>query len=404
MASGRADGSSALPFARRVGRAAFAAASALLTLVLGLFGLLRLRSPGRPKPILDEDGRPTPGSISEKIYVTVNGVRQGMFIKGRDATNPVLLYLHGGMPDYFLTERYPTGLDDCFTVVWWEQRGSGLSFSPDIPPESMTAQQVVADTIELTKYLRTRFGQDKIYLMGHSGGTFFSIQAAALAPELYHAYIGVAQMSCQLESEKLAYRYMLQRFKDDGNAKMVRSLEKGPVTDSIPLPKSYGSVRDVAMHKLGIGTMHSMKSIVGGLLVPSFLNREYTLGEKIRMWRGKLFAGRFLWNEQLAADLRQRVTELQVPVYFLHGIHDFTVSYPLAKAYFEQLRAPMKGFYTFEQSAHSPLFEEPQKMRQIMLADVLTGANGLADAGSAPYAPSPSRPASASSGTEAPSV
>jgi alpha-beta hydrolase superfamily lysophospholipase len=98
------------------------------------------------------------------------------------------------------------------------------------------------------------------------------------------------------------------------------------------------------------------------------------------------------------------VTELQVPVYFLHGIHDFTVSYPLAKAYFEQLRAPMKGFYTFEQSAHSPLFEEPQKMRQIMLADVLTGANGLADADSAPYAPSTSRPASASSGTEAPSV
>jgi pimeloyl-ACP methyl ester carboxylesterase len=320
-----------------------------------------------------------PSSISEKIYVTVNGVRQGMFIKGRDATNPVLLYLHGGMPDYFLTERYPTGLDDYFTVVWWEQRGSGLSFSPDIPPETMTAQQVVADMIELTNHLRARFGQDKIYLMGHSGGTFFGIQAVARAPELYYAYIGVAQMSCQLESERLAYRYMLQRFKDDGDAKMVRRLEKGPVTDSIPLPDSYGSVRDVAMHKLGIGTMHNMKSIVSGLLVSSFLSREYTLGEKIRMWRGKLFAGRFLWNEQLATDLRQRVTELQVPVYFLHGIYDYTVSYPLAKAYLEELRAPVRGFYTFEQSAHSPLFEEPESMREIMLADVLAGANGLAD-------------------------
>ena len=228
--------SSSRPFAHRAARAAFTAVSAAAALAGALFAFLRLRSPGKPKPILGEDGQPVPGSISEKIHVTINGVRQGMFIKGRDATNPVLLYLHGGMPDYFLTERYPTGLDDCFTVVWWEQRGSGLSFSPDIPPESMTAQQVVADTIELTNYLRARFGQDKIYLMGHSGGTFFGIQAAARAPELYHAYIGVAQMSCQLESEKLAYRYMLQRFKDDGNAKMVRSLEKGPVTDSIPLP------------------------------------------------------------------------------------------------------------------------------------------------------------------------
>ena len=379
MASGKADGAFAPPFARKAARAAFGIISALLAVVLGVVGFLRLRSSGRPKPILDQDGRPAPGSISEKVHVAINGVRQGMFIKGRDTRNPVLLYLHGGMPDYFLTERYPTGLDDYFTVVWWEQRGSGLSFSPDIPPETMTAQQVVADTIELTKYLRIRFGQDKIYLMGHSGGTFFGIQAAARAPELYHAYIGVAQMSCQLESERLAYDYMLRRCKDEGDAKMVRKLEKGAVTDSMPLPDSYGSVRDVAMHKLGIGTTHEMKSIVSGLLLPSFLSREYTLGEKIRMWRGKLFAGRFFWNEQLATDLRQRVTELLVPVYFLHGIYDSTVSYPLAKAYLEQLRAPVKGFYTFEQSAHSPLFEEPARMHEIMLADVLAGANALAD-------------------------
>ena len=72
--------------------------------------------------------------------------------------------------------------------------------------------------------------------MGHSGGTFIGIQAAARAPELYHAYIGVAQMSNQLESERLAYDYMLQRFKDDGNAKMVRRLEEAPVGDSVPLP------------------------------------------------------------------------------------------------------------------------------------------------------------------------
>jgi pimeloyl-ACP methyl ester carboxylesterase len=31
--------------------------------------------------------------------------------------------------------------------------------------------------------------------MGHSGGTFIGVQVAARAPELYEAYIGVAQMS-----------------------------------------------------------------------------------------------------------------------------------------------------------------------------------------------------------------
>jgi pimeloyl-ACP methyl ester carboxylesterase len=186
-------------------------------------------------------------------------------------------------------------------------------------------------------------------------------------------------MSNQLESEQLAYAYMLQRFKDGGNAKMVRALEGAPVTDAVPLPDAYLSVRDVAMHSLGIGTTRDMTSIVTGLLLRSLENREYTLREKIGLWRGKIFSGRRLWNTQLSTDLTRRVTRLEIPVYFLHGVHDYTVSYPLAKTYYKHLDAPLKGFYTFTRSAHSPLFEEPQRMRAIMQADVLAGAVGLAD-------------------------
>jgi pimeloyl-ACP methyl ester carboxylesterase len=116
-------------------------------------------------------------SIAEKAFADINGVRQGMFIQGADSRLPVLLYLHGGMPEYFLAERYPTGLEEKFTVVWWEQRGAGLSYSPGIPPETKTCEQFIADTLALTGYLRDRFGKEKIYLMAHSGGTFFGLQA-----------------------------------------------------------------------------------------------------------------------------------------------------------------------------------------------------------------------------------
>jgi pimeloyl-ACP methyl ester carboxylesterase len=135
-----------------------------------------------------------PGSTPEKVFTDINGLRQGMFIQGKNATHPVLLYLHGGLPEYFLTERHPTGLGDDFTVAWWEQRGAGLSWRPGIPPESMPAEQFIADTLAVTDYLRDRFGKDKIYLMAHSGGTFIGLQAAARAPQAYCAYIGVAQM------------------------------------------------------------------------------------------------------------------------------------------------------------------------------------------------------------------
>jgi pimeloyl-ACP methyl ester carboxylesterase len=319
-------------------------------------------------------------SISEKTFVDINGLRQGMFIKGKDTANPVLLYLHGGMPDYFLSEEYPTGLEDDFTVVWWEMRGSGISYSAGIPAETLTLEQMISDTLAVTNYLRQRFHKEKIYLMGHSGGTFIGIQAAARAPELYYAYIGQAQMSYQLESEKLAYDYMLAEFRKNGNTDMVRKLEAAPVTMNGGTPDAYRALRDPAMHSLGIGTIHEMDSVVTGIVLPSWQSRDYTLMEKLHTWTAKAKSGvAVLWSDMLATDLRKQVTELSIPVYFLSGIYDYTVNYSLAKDYFKQIEAPVKGFYTFERSAHSPMFEEPAKMRAILREDVLHGTVHLAD-------------------------
>ncbi|MBK7201022.1 alpha/beta hydrolase [Candidatus Amarolinea dominans] len=367
-------------FAQKAGHIMLIVLAILLACLLILVGVLQLWSHGKPTPFVDENGSPLAGSISEKVFVNINGVEQGMFIKSKDATHPVLLYLHGGMPDTFLTQRYPTGLEDYFTVVWWEQRGSGISYNADIPPETMTLEQMIADTLELTNTLRHRFGQDKIYLMGHSGGTFIGIQAAARAPELYYAYIGVAQMSNQLKSERLAYEYMLQRFKESGNTKMVRKLEEAPVTMTDGTPDAYRALRDPAMHSLGIGTTHDMNSVITGIFLPSLTSREYTLGEKVNMWRGKSRSGiSIIWDKIISTDLSKQVLELDLPVYFFEGIYDYTCSYTEAKSYFEKLKAPVKGFYTFEQSAHSPLFEEPEKMGRILQEDVLAGTNSLAD-------------------------
>jgi pimeloyl-ACP methyl ester carboxylesterase len=355
--------------------------SIFLVCVLILGGVLLAFSPGEAKPFLDEIGKPLAGSITEKIWVKINGVEQGMFIKSKDSTNPVLLYLHGGMPDYFLTSKYPTGLEDIFTVVWWEQRGSGLSYDADIPLETMTLEQMISDTKELTNYLRKRFGQEKIYLMGHSGGTFIGIQVAAMAPELYHAYIGVAQMSDQIKSERLAYEYMLEKFRENGNTKMVRKLESAPVSMKNGIPDAYAALRDPAMHSLGIGTTRDMKSVISGIFLPSLTCNEYTLIEKINMWRGKSRSGiSILLANMLTSDLSKQVPELKLPVYFFEGIFDYTCSYTEAKSYFEKLKAPVKGFYTFEKSAHSPLFEEPEKMQQILREDVMSGMNNLSDA------------------------
>jgi pimeloyl-ACP methyl ester carboxylesterase len=377
---GTRHGPLARPAVRKAVSVIAIAVASVLAGVLALVVSVLAWSPGRPRPYLDASGRPIPDSISEKTRVPINGVEQGMFIKSTHASHPVLLYLHGGIPDYFLAARYPTGLDENFTMVWWDQRGSGLSYHAGMSPANATAEQLVSDAVEVTHYLRKRFGKEKIYLMGRSGGTFLGIQVAARFQELYHAYIGVGQMSDQLASEQLAYDYMLQRFKHDRNITMVRKLEAAPVTLEGGVPAGYLRVRDEAMHRLGVGTMREMGSVVTGLFLPSLRNRDYTLAEKINLWRGVAAMGvSSMWTEVLATDLAERVPRVGIPVYFLHGVHDYTVSYQLAKAYYERLEAPVKGFYTFHESAHSPLFEEPEKACRIMREDVLTGATRLAD-------------------------
>jgi pimeloyl-ACP methyl ester carboxylesterase len=375
--------SSVRALAQRAGHITLIAMAVLLFSLLVLVGILLFLSPGTPKPFLDDSGKPLGGSISEKIKVNINGVEQGMFIMGKNVDNPILLFVHGGtaMPEYFLTQNYPTGMEQYFTVCWWDRRGAGLSYSVNLPPETLTVEQSISDTLEVTNYLRRRFHKDKIYIMAHSGGSLIGIQASARAPELFYAYIGVGQMSYQLKSEMLSYEYMVRRYKEIGNSKMVNQLESAPLTMSVPLPTSYMQVRDSAMHSLGVGTTHDMKSAIAGVFLASWLFREYTLGEKLALWRGKFSSDKILWDKMIATDITKQIQKLNLPVYFFHGKYDYTVSYPETKAYLDALQAPIKGFYTFEHSAHSPMFEEPARMKQIVQEDVLEGKNNLSDRG-----------------------
>jgi len=120
--------------------------------------------------------------------------------------------------------------------------------------------------------------------------------------------------------------------------------------------------------------------VITGIFLPVMRNREYTLAEKIDIWRGKAFsASTILSQEMYSADLSRTITRLDIPVYFFSGRFDYTVNHTLSEAYLKKLTAPVTGFYLFENSAHSPMFEEPARVQQILRQDVLRGTSDLAD-------------------------
>lgn len=344
-------------------------------------GYLFAISPGRPAPLRDAAGNPIPGSLSERVTVEIGGIPQGMIIQSVDPANPVLLFVHGGpgMTEFFMEQDYPTGLERHFTMVWWEQRGAGMSFSADIPPETMTMAQMISDTIEVADYLRDRFGQDRILLLGHSWGSYLGIQVAAKAPDRFLAYVGMAQIVHQLRSEVMAHDFLLGTYRARGDAAMVRKLEAAPVSMEDGLSPAWMRLRDAAMHGAGVGHTRDIDSVITGIFLPVWQVRAYTLMDKINVWRGKLWSRPFFWEELLRDDLATRLTTFDLPVYFFVGRHDQTANPDLSRAYFDAIAAPVKGFYTFENSAHSPLFEEPERATEVLLRDVLRGTNALAD-------------------------
>ncbi len=356
--------------------------SAVLLVAFVLLTMLVIVSPGKPASCMEMT---SPGSICEKVFIKIGGIEQGMFIRGNDENNPVLLFVHGGpsFSEYFLVEKFPTGLEDHFIVCYWEQRGGGLSFTPEVTPGSLTLEQLASDMKEVTDYLRGRFNKDKVFVLAHSGGTAFAIRAVADSPELFNAYIGMAQVTKQAESEKRAYSYMVDRYTSMNNRRMLAKFNQYPVTvdNSFVLPFFNSVLRDKSMHELGIGTMHNMTSIMSGVFYPVWLCRAYTLRQKFNIWYSKFkFVNKSGLRAQIIGlDLPEELPALEVPVYFLSGRYDLTVNRDLSEEYLEKLVCPVKGFYTFENSAHSPMFEEPGRFLEIVTKDVLNGTTTLAD-------------------------
>lgn len=334
-------------------------------------------SRGVINPILDEEGKEVKGSISEKTVIDVNGTQLGIILLGRDENKPVLLFLGGGpgIPEYFLEYQYPSHLEDEFVVCFLEYRGTACSYNSNIDKSTMTTEQYIDDVVDVTKYLCQRFGQDKVYLMAHSFGSYIGLNTINLYPELFCAYIPISQMCNQKESEIMAYDYMLEHYKKVGDKDKINSLNSYNIRESKSDFEKYriSMTRDNSMHELGIGTMRNMNSVITGIFFPSLKCIAYTPKERINIYFGKMFAQK----TQVALDAWnfnafEKIPEVKVPVYFFAGEYDYTCCYELQKIYFEQLLAPEKYFYSFENSAHSPLFEENEKAMDILRKDILS--------------------------------
>ncbi|MDQ0209053.1 alpha/beta fold hydrolase [Alkalicoccobacillus murimartini] len=226
--------------------------------------------------------------VSTKDYVEINGVKHGLIRETIDDSLPVLLVVHGGpgFPLYPIAKAKNVEFYKYFTVCYYDQRGTGMSYVSD---GSLNIEQVVSDSIEISKYIINKFDVDKLYLLGHSWGTIVASLAAKVEPHLFHAYIGIGQVGTPQESERETFNYVLAKAKEVGNKKWITEIEGYPFDDQYYKNQKYNTIRSKYTEKFGAGFLRdgysNFESLKDILRTPL-----YTLKERINILRGAFYS------------------------------------------------------------------------------------------------------------------
>lgn len=296
-----------------------------------------------PQLILGQAGSP----IAVKEAVNIGGISQWISITASDPTNPVLLFLHGGPGNSVMgySDKFTSELRKHFVVVIWDQRESGKTAELNPSNKPLTVDLLESDAIEMTNYLRTRFSQDKIYLMGHSWGGFLALKIAADHPELLKACLAVSPMVDQLESERLSLQWMLDKATQDNNQEALKDLR------SVHIPFENGE--QLYFHRSWLLKMAGRKS-------PS---KTF-----VETWATKWLN---VLNEGSAINFFKTAPQINCPVYFFVGRKDLQTHFKVTEDYYTALKAPHKNFYWFENSGHNLTTSDPSRLQEIIIKEIL---------------------------------
>ena len=207
--------------------------------------------------------------------------------------------------------------------------------------------------------------------MGHSSGTILGIFLIQTYPDDYFAFGGVGQVVDVIENEQLSYDFALSQAVADNNTQAVAELEQ------IGRPNEQGEYTDDSGYEITLnwvgyygGEMYGKTDSeeIEEAILNSAVYANYQ-EELINGWEFSqtLLADATVWQ----LDFRTRVPEVEIPVYFFTGRHDYDTPFKLVEQYLEVLNAPKKEIIWFENSAHFAFYEESEKFNEMVITKFL---------------------------------
>jgi pimeloyl-ACP methyl ester carboxylesterase len=317
-----------------------------------------------------------PEGIDTLEFITIGETRQAITIRGRDRRNPILLFIHGGpaSPTMPISWAFQRPWEDYFTVVQWDQRGSGKSaFAPSdrarLAP-TMKLDTIVTDALAIVDHLRRRLDQEKVVVMGWSWGTAVGARLAVRAPEKIHGYVGLGQ-TVNAAAERAAYEGTIARAQQAGNVDAVKeleALEPYPGAQGERILPGAGTVRKWA--RVYDGGWYGRKDLALYDAMPEW-SPDYSDADLAAQRDASGWALPLLIGDLMGRDLLVDMATFQVPVLLLMGRHDLHTPLAPVEAYYERVTAPSKRLVVFEKSGHFSMFEEPGRLLVTLVQEVL---------------------------------
>ena len=295
--------------------------------------------------------------------IKINGHMMKIHIITRDEENPVILFIHGGPGGINRHDVMHNHLDllDRFTLVGWDQRGTGGSYT-GTDFSVMNAQLIVDDAEAMIEWLCRRFHKDKIFILCLSWGSQVGTMLAAQYPEHVAAYIGYGQLVNGHRNEVESYHWAMEQAEKAGNAKDIEVLKNlgEPVNGMYAGgPEALHTERGILNKYGGVSPRMHGDKYMDGRIGPMKASGEYTRQDWKGYREGAEQCLKKLWPEVGAVDFLTTHTKFAVPFYIFHGHQDMNTPWTLVQEWYPMIEAPDKDLIFFENSGHNPMSDEP---------------------------------------------
>jgi pimeloyl-ACP methyl ester carboxylesterase len=257
------------------------------------------------------------------------------------------------------------GLEQDFTVVYWDQRGCGLSLRRRQDRAGISRERLVDDTVSLLGLLNDRFGA-RPFVAGFSFGATLGAYAAARRPDLVATLVAAGMDVDGAAAGTGAYDFALATARRRGHRRAIRQLEAIGRPPHLA-PEQFATRVRWATNFGGVTAGETYAGLVRGLLASLVRSPDYSASDVVRTVRGITATQGALLPELASMDLASTLPRIDVPVVMVQGRHDQVAPGAAAQRYASSLRAPGKQLVWFENSAHTPHLEEPGKFRDLLL-------------------------------------